>query len=108
MPQDADPEPWTVESSTYLSRKPWLTVRHERVRLPSGAVIDDYFVLEYPNWVNVIAVTPDSSVVLVRQYRHALGAVHFELPAGVCDPTDRDVLGALGQLNNIRSQEKSK
>jgi len=83
-----DPKPWETLDSTYLSRKPWLTLRRDRVRLPNGAVIEDYNVLEYPDWINVVAVTRDARVVLVRQYRHGLGAVHYELPAGVCDPDD--------------------
>jgi 8-oxo-dGTP pyrophosphatase MutT (NUDIX family) len=84
----SDPLPWDVLASAYLSRKPWLTLRQDRVRLPGGAVIDEYFVLEYPAWVNVVAVTPDDRVVLVRQYRHGLGRVDFELPAGVVDAAD--------------------
>jgi 8-oxo-dGTP pyrophosphatase MutT (NUDIX family) len=58
------------------------------VRLPSGAEIPEYYVSEFPPWVNVVAVTPAREAVLVRQYRHGLGAVHFELPAGVVDPGD--------------------
>jgi 8-oxo-dGTP pyrophosphatase MutT (NUDIX family) len=84
----SDPLPWDVLGSAYLSRRPWLTLRQDRVRLPGGAVIDEYFVLEYPAWVNVVAVTPDDRVVLVRQYRHGLGRVDFELPAGVVEPGD--------------------
>jgi len=83
-----DPEPWNVLASTYLSRKPWLTLRQDRVRLSNGTVIEDYNVLEYPDWVNVVAVTTDGKLVLVRQYRHGLRAVHYELPAGVCDAED--------------------
>jgi 8-oxo-dGTP pyrophosphatase MutT (NUDIX family) len=83
-----EPQAWEVLGSVYLSRKPWLTLRQDRVRLPGGAVIDEYFVLEYPAWVNVVAVTPDDRVVLVRQYRHGLGRVSVELPAGVVDPDD--------------------
>jgi len=81
-----DPAPWKVLSSEYLSRKPWHTVRLERVELPSGAVIAEYWVNEYLPWVNVVAVTPADEVVLIRQYRHGLGQVHFELPAGTTDP----------------------
>jgi 8-oxo-dGTP pyrophosphatase MutT (NUDIX family) len=87
-----DPQPWTVLGSTYLSRKPWMTLREDRVRLPGGALIDDYYVLEYPDWVNVVAVDRQGRVVLIRQYRHGIGAVHHELPAGVCDPDDPDPL----------------
>jgi 8-oxo-dGTP pyrophosphatase MutT (NUDIX family) len=57
-------------------------------------MIEEYFVLEYPKWVNVVAVTSEGQMVLVRQYRHGLEAVHYELPAGVCDPSDSDALAA--------------
>jgi len=88
------PATWQVLDTEYLFRRPWLTLRRDRVQLPSGAVIDEYYVWEYPPWVNVVAVAQDGRLVLVRQYRHALGAVHFELPAGVVDPDDPDLLAA--------------
>jgi 8-oxo-dGTP pyrophosphatase MutT (NUDIX family) len=91
MPRDnSDPQPWNVLSSRFLTRKPWMTIRQDRVRLPTGAVIDEYSVLEYPAWVNIIAVTHHDLFILVRQYRHGLRAVHYELPAGVCDASDVD------------------
>jgi 8-oxo-dGTP pyrophosphatase MutT (NUDIX family) len=83
-----DPRQWSVLSSSYLSRKPWLTVRQDRVRLPNGTIIGDYNVLEYPDWVNIVAITPEGMAVLVRQYRHGIRAVHYELPAGVCEASD--------------------
>jgi 8-oxo-dGTP pyrophosphatase MutT (NUDIX family) len=84
-----DPAPWTVLSSSYLLRRPpWLTMRQEHLRLPSGREIPEYWIFEYPPWANVVAVTGDDHLVLIRQYRPALGAVHFELPAGVVDSAD--------------------
>ena len=53
--------------------------------MPDGTVIPDYYVLEYPDWVNVIALTEDNQVILVRQYRHAAGEVILELPGGVIE-----------------------
>src|SRR5262249_8621073 len=76
---------------------PWLTLRRDRVRVPTGAVIDEYYVWEYPPWVNVVAVTADDRLVLVRQYRHGLGAAHYEPPAGGVDPADPDPPGAAGR-----------
>jgi 8-oxo-dGTP pyrophosphatase MutT (NUDIX family) len=90
-----DPAPWTVVSSEYLFRKPpWLVMRKERLRLPSGREIAEYWISEYPPWVNVVAVTPADQVVMVRQYRPALAEVHFEIPAGVVDGHDPDLLAA--------------
>src|SRR5262245_44282114 len=90
MPHNRALQPWKVLASEYLHRQPWLTVRKERVRLPTGAVIESYFVLEYPTWVNVVAVTTDAHFVLVRQYRHGSRTISFELPAGVVEPPPRD------------------
>ena len=74
--------------STYLHRKPWLTVRSERVELPNGNQIPEYYVFEYPDWINVIAITKEHKFVFVRQYRHGLGETSFELCAGVCEKED--------------------
>jgi 8-oxo-dGTP pyrophosphatase MutT (NUDIX family) len=87
-----DPPAWQVLNSRYLFEKPpWLTLRQDHVRLPNGHEIKEYWVNEFPPWVNVVAVTPDDHLVLVRQYRHGLGAVHFELPAGVTEPGELDL-----------------
>lgn len=84
-----DPKPWDVLSTTYLfKRPPWLTLRQDHVRLPNGQEIPEYWISEYPPWANVVAVTRKDELVLVRQYRPGLGAVHFELPAGVVDDED--------------------
>jgi 8-oxo-dGTP pyrophosphatase MutT (NUDIX family) len=83
-----DPGLWKVLTREYLAKKPWYTVRVDRVELPSGTIIPEYWVSEYAPWVNVVAVTPDEQVVLIRQYRHGIGAVHYELPAGTTDPED--------------------
>jgi 8-oxo-dGTP pyrophosphatase MutT (NUDIX family) len=86
-----DPAPWKVLTREYLSRNPWNTVRVDRVELPTGAIIPEYFVSEYRPWVNVVALTADDQVLLVRQYRHGLGQVHYELPAGTTDPGETSV-----------------
>jgi len=79
---------WEVLSSEYLVRKPWCTLRSDHVRIPNGAEIPNYYVLEYPDWINVIAITKDQEFLLIRQYRHGLQQYGYELPAGVCDDTD--------------------
>ncbi|MBL7796445.1 MAG: NUDIX hydrolase [Saprospiraceae bacterium] len=82
-----EPQKWLIEDSRYVyDRKPYMTLREDSVRLPNGARIPDYFVFEYPDWVSVLAVTTERQFVLIRQYRHGIGQVHFELPAGVVDP----------------------
>ena len=76
---------WTVLESEYLIERPWLTARRDRVQLPSGVVHPEYYVLEYPNWVNIIARRRDGMFILVEQYRHGLADVFTELVAGVIE-----------------------
>lgn len=76
---------WETLSSQYLVKRPWLTARRDVVRLPNGVVQDEYYVLEYPDWVNVIAITTDGQMILERQYRHALGETSYEIVAGVME-----------------------
>jgi 8-oxo-dGTP pyrophosphatase MutT (NUDIX family) len=89
-----DPRPWKVLTRKYVSREPWHTVRVDSVELPTGAVIAEYWVSEYSPWVNVVALTPDDRVVLIRQYRHGIAQVHFEIPAGTTDEADLSLEGA--------------
>ena len=83
---------WKTLSQKYLIEKSWLTARVDKVELPTGAIIDEYYVLEYPDWVNTIAITKDGMFVFVRQYRYAIGKTVNELCAGVIekgeDPMD--------------------
>lgn len=85
---------WKVLTSEYLARKPWFTVRHESLELPDGRRIPDYYVFEYPDWINVTAVTRDGRFVLIDQYRHGLGETSYEIPAGVTEPSDASPLEA--------------
>lgn len=85
---------WKVLDSEYLFDRPWLTVRRERIGLSNGHVIPEYYVLEYPDWVNTLAVTKDGRFLFVRQYRHGLGETCYELCAGVRDPGDASPLDA--------------
>jgi ADP-ribose pyrophosphatase len=48
----------------------------------------DFYVINAPNWVNVIAVTGDGQMILVEQFRHGSGTVELEIPGGVMDPVD--------------------
>ena len=84
--------PWRVIDRKYLWRRPWLTVRKECVELPSGKRIPEYYILEYPEWVNVLAITKEKKLVMIRQWRHGIGRVDFELPAGVCEKKDLSAL----------------
>jgi 8-oxo-dGTP pyrophosphatase MutT (NUDIX family) len=61
----------------------WFKVRQDDVEMPSGATIDGYYVWESPHIATVVPVTTDKRFVLCRQYRHAVGKVMLQFPAGI-------------------------
>lgn len=79
---------WEKISTQYIIQKNWATLRVDTCRMPDGTIIPDYYVLEYPNWVNAVALTDDNQVILLRQYRHAAEEVVLELPGGCIEENE--------------------
>lgn len=76
---------WEILNSEYLIKNKWLTVRKDNVRMSNGVEVPDFYVLEYPSLVNVLAITEDGLFLLERQYRHGLQEVGYELCAGTVE-----------------------
>lgn len=91
---DAPLKPWSADSSRVLVDSPWLRLRAERCVTQRGAVLDPFFLLDYPEWVHVAAFDTEDRLLLVRQYRHGAGAISLELPGGVMDAHETDPLVA--------------
>ena len=89
---------WKILSSEYLVKRPWLTARRDVAELPDGRINHEYYVLEYPDWVNIIAITKDGKIVMERQYRHALGNTCYELPCGVIEMGETPLEAAKREL----------
>ena len=86
--------PWRTLSSRVLLRDRWINVRADHCQTAGGKDIKPYYVLSYPEWVHVAALTPDNQVVLVEQYRHGAGAICLEMPGGAVDPGDVSLTAA--------------
>jgi 8-oxo-dGTP pyrophosphatase MutT (NUDIX family) len=89
---------WRILSSAYPIVTRFLRLRADRVELPSGAIVEDYFVRESHGFSVVLALTPDEHVILVRQYKHGIGEVVTELPAGGIDPGETPAECAMREL----------
>ena len=92
------PRPWTVLQSRYLLKRWWLNLREDRVQLPSGVVLEEYHVLEYPDWACIVCLDTDGQLVMVRQYRHAIRETILELPAGAIDSGEDPLATAKREL----------
>lgn len=88
---------WKRLSSEYLFKDLWFTVRKDKCETPQGKIVEPYYVYEFPDWVTAVALTEDGKVILEKQYRHALGTVHLEIPGGCVDKTDKNYEEAIAR-----------
>ena len=89
---------WKLLSSEYLFHRHWLTARRDICQLPDGRINEEYYVLEYPTWVHVVAITKDGEMVIIRQYRHGLGRTCFEIVAGCVEEGEEPLDAARREL----------
>ncbi len=91
-----EPARWPVAGSRYLHRGDWvLSLRADDLSAPDRP--DEQFrrfVVELPGAVMILAVDDDENVVVLRQYRHAVGSRLVELPAGLLDVPGEDPVEA--------------
>lgn len=69
------------------------------MRSPRTGEVLDRLVLETPDWVNVVAVTPARELVCVRQFRFGTATVELEIPAGIVDPGEEHCDAARRELH---------
>lgn len=81
-------KPWTIESSRVTYEDRWLKVVTEVCRTAGGKQLGDFHTFDYPDWVNVVALTDSGQIVLVREYRHARRSIALGLPGGAVSPAD--------------------
>ena len=91
--------PWNILSTEHIHHTRVLELYNQRsqsVDFPEK--IGDYVVLDVPNWVNVIAITPDEKLVLVRQFRQGTRTLTLEIPGGMVDPGEEFVTAGVREL----------
>lgn len=89
---------WRIVSSEYLVNAPWAVLRKDSCIMPNGYIVPEYYILEYPNWVNIVALTEENMIILVRQYRHGVKESILEIPGGVIDEGEDSLTAAKREL----------
>ena len=80
--KNKSPQPWKLLSSIKALNERWFMVRQDTVELPSGKVVDDYYIWESPDIATIVPITADGKFVMCEQYRHAINTVLLQFPAG--------------------------
>lgn len=76
---------WETLDSTLLADLKIFTAKAVRRKHPKRDAIGTFYVLDSEEWVNIIPLTPDKHVVMIRQYRHGTGAITLEVPGGLVE-----------------------
>jgi ADP-ribose pyrophosphatase len=80
--------PWPLLASKVLSAFPIYTLRQDTRRSPRTGKEHDFLVLDSRDWINVVPVTPEGNLVLIRQFRHGTASLVWEIPGGMVDEQD--------------------
>ncbi len=86
-------KPWKVLESNYLRKN----IRIDTCELPNGNRLDA-MIFEFGAWANILALTKNGEAVLVKQYRHGVCDVLWELPGGVVEDGEDPMDGAKREL----------
>src|SRR5687768_10733957 len=86
-------KPWKVLETSYFRPR----FRIDKCELPNGNLLDAT-ILEFSAWANIVALTKDNQVVLIRQYRHGVCDVFWEFPGGVVEEGEDLVQGVKREL----------
>lgn len=90
---------WKLLESKYVYRDRWLRARADKCELPDGRIMEPYYVIEVPDWTNMVIITKEQRIVLVRQYRHALGTTTLELPGGILEQGESPKESAIREMH---------
>lgn len=80
-----DTPAWSRVSSGRVADCRVFQVRRDLSRNPLDNREHDFYVLEAPDWINIIPLTVNDEVVMIEQYRHGTNSVTLEIPGGMVD-----------------------
>ena len=67
---------WKTLESQQVFKSGLVSIDKEKCELPDGRIMPAYYILHFPDWVNIVPVTASGQMILIKQYRHATGKIH--------------------------------
>jgi 8-oxo-dGTP pyrophosphatase MutT (NUDIX family) len=89
---------WEIIDSKYLIHDRWLKLRADSCKTPSGTILEPFYILEYSDWVHIVAFDSENKILVSRQYRHGAGKICTEIPCGAVDPGESPIVTAEREL----------
>ena len=101
----AKPVRWKKRGTALVAHTRIFDLRSVRYHHPARKITRDFYVVHSPDWVNVIALTPDNQLVLVNQFRFGVDGFSLEIPGGVMEPGEDPVAAGLRELREETGYE---
>ena len=92
------PDGWKRTASERIADCRVFKVREDFCERESDGKKSTFFVLENPDWVNIIALTKENEVVLIEQFRHGTEEIILEIPGGMVDEGEAPERAAAREL----------
>ena len=92
------PRDWTEVETELLQDCRVFRVARSRARSPRDGRARDFYRIDADDWVNIVPVTANDELVMVRQYRHGSREVTLEIPGGIVDPDETPAEAAAREL----------
>lgn len=89
---------WDLLKSREIDSNRVFSTRKDTALSPITGKEHDFYVIEAPDWINVVAVTLEQEIVLIKQYRHGIQSVTVEIPGGMIDPGETPLDAAKREL----------
>jgi len=89
---------WKILDSKVRFSSKFVTVREEKLLRPDGKVASPYYAIERPNAVQIVPVTRDRKLILIREYKNGLKDLTWSIPAGFIDRKESAVEAAKREL----------
>jgi ADP-ribose pyrophosphatase len=83
----------SLTKKSILVKKPWFEIFKEKIQLPDGKIVPEYYEIEMPHYTAVFAVTLENKIIILRCYRHAIGEVTLTMPGGMIEEGESPLAG---------------
>lgn len=81
--------PWKLISKEKILDTPIFDISLEKAVCPRNGKTGGFYVFNIPDWVNIVALTGNNEIVMIRQFRHGTKTYEYEIPGGLIDPEDK-------------------